>query len=343
MTVKNYDKTQVSYDQTICPICRINYGEEEAGEDVRIIELACKHIFHKDCFRETYIKCLMCKKMIVKDFTKINRDLITDLVQSILFCSQNKPKFFGLWRQDRMKRLIVEEIERQTKSFEDTTPQMGYARSSKHPIELLKQIQQDVLEIFQGNEQQQKELLTAHVEQIAQIIRDILTFEDRDVWLESMEIDFSETKSLTYTSALKMLERVSFGVNFLTNNDIFPHNKIAYIEKLEMELLRSRNLRQIKYEYRANVRKDVIAKVESLAMGLDEMEDYFLKLSYKKLKILELSQNKRVAQVAAKVMKVKNQNEMHYITKGILLGLAFVVGFSLNPLERASAFWYLIV
>ena len=47
-----YSPERVAFSQTECGICMDSYQEKD-----RIVELACKHIYHEDCVPESMVRC----------------------------------------------------------------------------------------------------------------------------------------------------------------------------------------------------------------------------------------------------------------------------------------------
>lgn len=60
--MKIYQAAQVSFNQTLCLFCREDYQQND-----QIIELACKHIFHSNCFQSIPL-CPICQQRPIKWF-----------------------------------------------------------------------------------------------------------------------------------------------------------------------------------------------------------------------------------------------------------------------------------
>jgi len=60
MQVTDYQKDKVAFNQSSCLICLQDYQEQD-----RIIQLTCQHIFHSNCFSESFLRCPVCHKEIV--------------------------------------------------------------------------------------------------------------------------------------------------------------------------------------------------------------------------------------------------------------------------------------
>ena len=77
-----YSPERVAFcSQTECGICMDSYQEKD-----RIVELACKHIYHEDCVPESMVRCPKCRFAIAgraQNYTREDTDRVIDEIMGI--------------------------------------------------------------------------------------------------------------------------------------------------------------------------------------------------------------------------------------------------------------------
>ena len=75
----DYNSERVAFNQTECGICLESYKERD-----RVVELACKHIFHPDCMPESVVRCPKCKFSIPGRGQNPSREEVEKVIDSII-------------------------------------------------------------------------------------------------------------------------------------------------------------------------------------------------------------------------------------------------------------------
>jgi hypothetical protein len=148
ITIGSYNADAVQFNQTNCGLCRHDFETNQ-----KIVQLACQHIFHEECFPSCLIRCPYCLKEISDRFGFIEAKALKEEIR--LFLDNIFSLILSKQISDDMLNAGVENLS------EVFNRQM--IREAYRPVELLREINGDISTIYNGTSESQQNLITKHV------------------------------------------------------------------------------------------------------------------------------------------------------------------------------------